>query len=152
MKTILTPIDFSPVSRKIVDHAAALARALDARVVLLTVLMEPVFLADYAPSPPRLARLLVGAERTARRSLAAYAARLSRAGVPVSVELLTGVPADRILARARTLRAAFIVLGSHGHSALFELVAGSTTSLVLRKSTCPVVVVPAAPQRRTRPR
>lgn len=150
MKTILAPIDFSSVSRKIVDHAAALAQATGARVVLLTVLMEPVFLAGYAPPPTALARLMVGHEASARRRLAALAARLTAAGVPASGRLLTGAPAVLIAEQARKLRADCIVIGSHGHSAFYELIVGSTTNLVLRRARCPVVVVPAPARRRRR--
>ena len=38
MKTILAPIDFSGVSDAVVNEAATLARALNGRVVLLTVI------------------------------------------------------------------------------------------------------------------
>ena len=152
MKTILTPIDFSPVSRKIVDHTIALARALDARVVLLTVLLEPVFLEEFAPPPPSIARILVGSEKSARRKLAEFEQRLTAAAIPAKTLLLDGSPAERILAEARRLAADYIVVGSHGHSAFFELVVGSTTQLVLRRARCPVLVVPAARPRQRRGR
>jgi nucleotide-binding universal stress UspA family protein len=34
-------------------------------------------------------------------------------------------------------------MGSHGHTALYDLIAGSTTTRVLKGAPCPVVVVPA---------
>jgi len=37
-----------------------------------------------------------------------------------------------------------IVMGSHGHGALYELLVGSITQGVLKAAKCPVVVVPAA--------
>ncbi|MBI4621943.1 MAG: universal stress protein [Verrucomicrobia bacterium] len=41
----------------------------------------------------------------------------------------------------------FIVMGSHGHTALYDLVVGSTTHGVLRRATCPVVIVPRPMQK-----
>ena len=35
-----------------------------------------------------------------------------------------------------------IVMGSHGHTALFESVIGSTVSAVLKRAVRPVVIVP----------
>jgi Zn-dependent M28 family amino/carboxypeptidase len=37
----------------------------------------------------------------------------------------------------------FIVMGSHGHTAFYDLLVGSTTHGVLMRSKCPVVIVPA---------
>jgi nucleotide-binding universal stress UspA family protein len=37
-------------------------------------------------------------------------------------------------------------MGSHGHNAFYDLLVGTTTHGVLRKATCPVVIVPP-PQR-----
>ena len=52
MKTILAAIDFSQVSDLVVAEAAALARPLGGKVVLVTVLVEPVFVKEYAPIDP----------------------------------------------------------------------------------------------------
>jgi hypothetical protein len=40
-----------------------------------------------------------------------------------------------------------IVMGSHGHGALFNLLMGTVCNGVLRKARCPVVVVPARTSR-----
>ena len=43
---------------------------------------------------------------------------------PVQTVQVTGQPVGTILARARSTRAAYIVLGSHGHGAMFDLLSG----------------------------
>jgi nucleotide-binding universal stress UspA family protein len=63
---------------------------------------------------------------------------------------MSGVPAQVILEQAQKLSADHIVMGSHGHTALYDLIAGSTTTRVLKGAPCPVVVVPA--QKVSRPR
>src|SRR5688572_22809641 len=70
MKAILAAIDFSPVTALVVAQAAALARAIGGKVVLVTVLVEPVFVKGYAPPPPRFAKISVAHERGVRNRLA----------------------------------------------------------------------------------
>jgi Universal stress protein family len=43
---------------------------------------------------------------------------------------------------ARPLEAAYIVLGSHGHTALYELIVGGTAAGILRDASCPVLIIP----------
>jgi len=64
--------------------------------------------------------------------------------VPVTTVQASESAVGFILAQAGALRADYIVMGSHGHAALYELLAGSTAHGVLLKAACPVVVVPPA--------
>jgi nucleotide-binding universal stress UspA family protein len=59
----------------------------------------------------------------------------------------TGAPVPAILAKAASSRAAYVVMGSHGHGAIYDLLVGSTTHGVLMKAPCPVMVVPPAGRR-----
>jgi nucleotide-binding universal stress UspA family protein len=52
--------------------------------------------------------------------------------------------ADTLLRLAKEYGSQAIVVGSHGHSALGELLVGSTTRAVLKHAECPVVVVRGA--------
>ncbi len=49
-----------------------------------------------------------------------------------------------ILEAARICEADYIVMGSHGHNAFYDLLVGTTTHGVMRKAPCPVVIVPTA--------
>ncbi len=142
MKTILTPIDFSPLSTSIVKAAAELAKSLKGRLVLLHVVQPPVITSEYGAVMSNVREIVAISEKTAARQLARVESRLKAGGVKASTLLLTGGSVSHILEQAKKLRADYIVLGSHGHSALFELIAGSTTTGIIKKATCPVVVVP----------
>jgi nucleotide-binding universal stress UspA family protein len=50
-------------------------------------------------------------------------------------------PADTLVRIARDRDAAMVVVGSHGHRAVRELIVGSTTRAVIRSAPCPVGVV-----------
>lgn len=146
MITLLVPLDTSEIAQKVLIEAGSLALNLQARVVLLHV-VEPV--ATYMPvgaamdmiatPPPDL-----GDEQTgvARSRLEQLAEPLRSKGLDVVCEACFGLPMDEILDQAKAHDANYIILGSHGHGALFHLFGGSVVTGVLKHSVCPVVVVP----------
>jgi nucleotide-binding universal stress UspA family protein len=68
---------------------------------------------------------------------------LEAAGLKVECVALVGLPVDDILEQAAGYGASYIVMGSHGHGALYHLFSGSVVNGVLKRANCPVVVVPA---------
>jgi nucleotide-binding universal stress UspA family protein len=142
MKTILAPIDFSEVSGAVVSEAAALARESKGRVVLLTVIQPPVISSDYAPLMENLSEIMVCGERAAAAHLAKVQASLEKDSIPVETIQLTGAPVAQIVEQAKKISADYIVMGSHGHTAVYDLLVGSTTHGVLMRARCPVVIVP----------
>jgi nucleotide-binding universal stress UspA family protein len=50
--------------------------------------------------------------------------------------------AKEILSQANELNADLIVMGTHGHGAMYNLLVGSATKAVLKHSTRPVLLVP----------
>jgi nucleotide-binding universal stress UspA family protein len=68
---------------------------------------------------------------------------LTDKGIETDTLQFTGAPVPNILKQAEKLDADYIVMGSHGHTAFYDLLVGSTTHGVLLRATCPVVIVPA---------
>ncbi|HEX4180354.1 MAG TPA: universal stress protein, partial [Caulobacteraceae bacterium] len=52
-----------------------------------------------------------------------------------------GHPAEEIVAAAQAWSADLIVIGSHGRSALTQVLLGSVAEAVMRNAPCPVLVV-----------
>lgn len=146
MKTILVPVDFSPVTRAVVREAAALARHEKAELVLMHAIPPPNLVAtDAAAFAGPLLELSTAAEKAARRHLMRLGTALERRRLKVRIHYANGLPAVEIDRLARRLRPAFVVIGSHGHSAFYDLVLGSTTTAAIKRARCPVLVVPARP-------
>jgi nucleotide-binding universal stress UspA family protein len=145
MKILLVPTDFSATSERILQTATTLAQALGARVVVLHVLqpITPIGDPTMMPDMTQLAAMQKTAEESARAQLARACAQVAAQGVAVEQELRDGPAAPVILDRARDLPADLVVMGSHGHTALHDLLLGGTSHAVLKKSPCPVVIVPA---------
>lgn len=142
MKTILAPVDFSGATEAVVAEAKALARALDGRIVLLTVIQPPAITNEYSALMDNLAEIVAAGEKNAAKHLAELESKLKAEQVPVETMQLNGPPIRLIVEQARKLDADYIVMGSHGHTALYDLLVGSTTHGVLMRATCPVVITP----------
>ena len=152
MKTILTPVDFSEVSDTVINASVALAKAIDARIVLLTVVQPPVFTAEYSSLMDNIVEITAIGERTAARQLAATQERLTKEGLVVETAQFSGAPVVHIAEQADKFNPDYIVMGSHGHTAFYDLLVGSTTHGVLKRAQCPVIIVPPKEQQRTKQR
>ena len=144
MKTILVPVDLSAATNRVCDAARTLAQLIKARLVLFHVVQNPPFLMNdyYAFDTGAMAEVVASGEKAARQKLLALGRRYAKKNLPVGTVQLTGQSVKAILEKAAASKAAYIVIGSHGHGAVFDLLVGSTTQGVLRKARCPVLVVP----------
>jgi len=149
--TILTPIDFSAMTESVVRQAGVMAKATDGRVLLLNVLQPPVITSEYGPFLENIGEIVTVAEKSAAKQLARYHEQLTAEGLQVETLQLTGAPVASIVKQAEKVSADYIVMGSHGHTAVYDLLVGSTTHGVLLRAACPVVIVPA-PKRKAAPK
>jgi nucleotide-binding universal stress UspA family protein len=133
---ILCPIDFSEISRRALHHAMAVARWYEASVTVLHVFTNV----------PNLEVRGVPLADPNRELLTSNMQAFAGATPPdVRVDFAACCAADvrrEILAQAQALPADLIVIGSHGRSGVDRLLLGSVTESVVRKSPCPIMVVP----------
>ncbi len=115
-----------------------------------------VELVHVQPQLPPLARRALGREAASRyhgrvslEVLEPAVSVLEEAGAVVRCRTEFGVPAVRIAARAETIAADLVVMGSHGHSALTQLFLGSVTQGVLARTSRPVLVLRATRRKPT---
>lgn len=141
ISTILVPVDFSPGSEAALDWAQAIARAFEARIVLLHVLDVSVSAIVGGPGgvlvPPPPEALLDQMREEARAEMAALAARVPGAATLVH----EGTPRHEILAAAQEVGADLIVMGTHGRTGLAHLLFGSVAEHVVRHAPVPVFTV-----------
>ena len=142
MKNILTLIDLSPVSERVVSHAAALAKAAGAHLWILHIAApDPDFVGlEVGPQYVRDSRALE--LRQEHRTLQAMRDEQRALGVDADALLVQGYTVDTVFAEADRLKADLIVLGSHGHGGLYKALVGSVSEAVLKRTRIPVLVVP----------
>jgi len=143
MKTIIAPIDFSKATTGVIDAAVALASALDGRIVLLHVVQPLIITSDYGLTMDNFQDTIVSSEKLAERRLAELCEALLAKGVKnIETAQISGPARAGIVEQAKKFEADYIVMGSHGHTAFYDLMIGSTTQYVINKAHCPVVIVP----------
>jgi len=157
MNSILVPIDFSDATPRVLDQAKQVAQAFRAEIHLVHVneiipavppatfgyggmpemmpmSTSPVL--DTAPNP-------AVANESQKAKLSDWQKEISQAGVKVTLHEPTGDVVEEILREADAIKPDLIVMGRHGHGAMYNLLVGSVTEGVLKRSDRPVLLVPS---------
>ncbi|MBE2181222.1 MAG: universal stress protein [Chthoniobacterales bacterium] len=146
MKKLLVPVDFSDTAGRLLAVAEEEARVRGAGLVLLHVIEPAAEVAGFE-TDPEMMRLKIGRdmdneERIEAARLRELAEGMTSRGVACESSVKFGLPADEIISAVRELGAERVVMGSHGHGALFHLFTGSVVTGVLKQVDRPVLVVP----------
>jgi universal stress protein A len=134
----LVPIDFSKGSEAALDHALSLARDHKANLILLHVIPDSLVYPTQGTTFDLYGVLERGAHENFRRL--ARRKKLKPSDCRFIVARGTNF-AETIVREAKKLRAAMIVMGSHGRTGLQRLLLGSVAERTLRYADCPVLIV-----------
>jgi nucleotide-binding universal stress UspA family protein len=134
---ILWPTDLSPESRPALDHVRALADRFSAQVTLYHAVPRPDL--EYQPWPR-------GGSMDGYWSAAADAAHLQLAELAESLATRHTVCVEKVISPARAIvswiranRPDLVVMATHGHSGLSQLLLGSVTQQVIQHARRPVL-------------
>jgi len=159
MKQLLAAVDFSRNTDAVLQQAATLAKALNAKLWILHVTSdetqamayESTQFSAYAPEfinmpgDVQLARDLSAEEfKREHGELLNMSASLREKGLDAQAMLLKGDAAKLILEKATDLQSEIIILGSHGHGLLHKALLGSVSEAVIRHARCNVLIVPSS--------
>ncbi len=140
---ILVAVDLSGASQKILHHVKTLALGLSAKVWLLYAEKPDLGFVGFGPGRPQSALDHVAEDfKEKREELQKEADKLQNSGIDAESLLVQGSAVEVILDEASKLNIDLIVVGSHGHGAVYHLMVGSVSEGVLHRSSCPVLVVP----------
>ena len=140
---ILLSTDGSDVARKGVKHGIALAKALNAKVTVITV-TEPLpgSASTWVPSPEMVDRYDAACQEHASKVLDEARTIAEQKGISAEFLHVPNAPAaTSIIEIAKSRGCDLIVMGSHGRRGLRKLMVGSETSEVLADGSVPVLVV-----------
>ena len=137
-KIYIVPIDFSRGSEKAFDYALRSARDSKAQLVALNVVPAELI---YPPTGGQFDFYGL-MERDARDRFAKLAKRKGIKNGECKLVLARGTDFAAVIVRqAKKLRAAMIIMGSHGRTGLRRLLLGSVAERTLRYAECPVLIV-----------
>lgn len=152
MKNILVAVDFSDVSERVLAKAGELAKATGAKLWVLHAVTDTSFISGagevpipWTVSDEELPKHFPSEDGRLKEMVASAQDR----GIEAQALLVSGPAVDRVIALAEEIHADMIVLGSHGHTALYKLIVGTISEGVLRRAHCPVLVVPSEPRKKT---
>ncbi|MBU1004048.1 MAG: universal stress protein [Proteobacteria bacterium] len=137
---ILCAVDFSEATPQVAGHAAMIAEAMDARVLVLYVAPSLNRYVDFQVSASSVTdfveSIVSGAERSMEQVLDKYFA-----GLDVEGGVLTGYPSELIVKSALDEQCDLIVMGTHGRRGVGRLVFGSVAEKVVKNSPIPVLTI-----------
>jgi len=135
IKTILVPLDGSPVAEQGLAAACRIARGTGAALLLMR---SVVYFAAETTREDEGRDL-----QEAREYLDTVRRDLERQGFAVATEVLPVEPVRAILFAVKAHAADLISICTHGHSGIEHAVLGSVAGAVLRRSTAPILLTRA---------
>lgn len=140
-RTLLLAVDFSRPASRAVPYAVKLASTLNLSLTVVHVLQAPPGFTSWRPAGRRSLNPL---RTKALLELGRVVRVANDHQVTAEYKLLAGVPEEIILQTADEVRAALIVMGTHGRAGLDRLKLGSVADAVLRRAHGPVFTIHAA--------
>jgi len=152
---VLIALDYDPTAQKVAETGYSFARAMDAEVILLHVISDPVYYASPEYSPvmgftgymdmgPLTLDSVEGLKKASHNYLLLIAQHLKDESIKVLVK--EGDYAATILETAATLHADAIVIGTHSRKWLEKILMGSVSEEVLSQSAIPLFIIPTKKQ------
>jgi nucleotide-binding universal stress UspA family protein len=144
LKTVVTPLDGSPLAEKALSCVVELARTMQLEIVLMRAYALPpvVSAEEYGVYTEEL---LAQLEQEARDYLAEKVKAIQAQGIEkISSVLNIGYGAEEIIALARNTPDNFIAMCTHGRTGIRRWVLGSVTERVVRHSGDPVLIIRAS--------
>ncbi len=139
---ILAAIDFSSVTDDILVQTQILAQALSAEVTLVHVADPDPEFVGYDAGPKSVRHDVAKEFREEHAKIQDLSNDLRNNGLDATALLIQGNTVEAIQEEAIRLDAEMIIVGSHGHGAVYHLLLGSVSEGVIKNAPCPVLVVP----------
>lgn len=151
MKKVLIALDYDPTAIKIAEEGYSLSRSMEAEVILLHIITDPVFYnaKEYSPilgfngfmeTSQFQADSIDGLKNASQFFLDNIKLHLADNAIQTLVK--EGDFSDIILKTAKSLKVDLIVLGTHSKKWLENIIVGSVAEKVLRHTTIPLYIIP----------
>lgn len=141
IRHILVPIDFSGYSKNALRYAVPMAEQYGATLHLVYVIEPTIYPADLGFGQV----VMPGVEEELRSKSKAQLENLivEEIGSRVKAEAVvrTGKPHQEILREAEEKDIDLIIVATHGHSGVEQILFGSTAMRIVRLAKCPVLTV-----------
>ena len=140
---LLVPVDGSQISLAAVKHAAQLAKEMNAKLSLISLISEnPFDHADFYHASPVMKDYFIQAYSNAEQALLDAKQLAAQLNVIAESEIVQGqVSASEVVDFAQERGVDVIVIGSHGRKGVQKFFLGSFAQDVLMASQLPVLII-----------
>ncbi len=154
IRRILVPVDYSECSGFACRYAIKLAHVIGAEIRLFHAYYTPAFdlveLAGTMQSQSQLREeVFTNLEENEQKTMEDYAASLREymaennlTGIPISHEIVAGVPEDEIIRHSREYEPDMVVMGTKGRGKGINAIMGSVTAGVIARIQYPLMAIP----------
>lgn len=140
IKKILCAVDFSDYSPMVADYASMVGGCAGAEIIVLYVAPSLSQYVGFHVPPSSIesfvGEIVTGAEDTMNEFVKDNFKDLNVVG-----KVVTGYPAEEVLAIAKAENADMIVMGTHGRKGIDRILFGSVAEKVVKSSPVPVLTV-----------
>lgn len=138
---ILVPIDFSAYSKEALQYAIPFARKFKAELILLHVVEPAIYPADFNFGQVGIPSIEDELRGKAVDELNKLVEKETKRRARSSIMVRVGKPFIEIITAAKEENIDLIIMATHGHSGIEQILFGSTAERVVRKAHCPVLTV-----------
>lgn len=142
LTTVVVGVDGSAESHRAAEHAAAIARHWNARLLLVTVVRTPEGwwgIGGAPPSPEALSAALTAGQQ---QILSEVESHLDLEGIEYQTLEELGDPVSRLVSVCETSDADLLVIGRRGAGLAERVILGSVADRLCHHSPCPTMVIP----------
>ena len=141
VKRVLIALDYDETAEKVALQGFAMAKAMNAEVILLHVISEqPAYYSSYTYTREWQVDIISDLRVAIQKFLDKAKKQLGDESIRTEIEF--GDIAYVILGTAKDLNADIIVMGSHSRKWLENIILGSQAADVLKKTTIPLYIIP----------
>jgi nucleotide-binding universal stress UspA family protein len=155
VKKVLIALDYNPTAQKVAEVGFSFAKAMNAEIILLHVISDPVYYYSTEYSPimgfngfMETSQIQLDSVDGLKQAALHFLdkSRQHLGDKSIQTLLKEGDFAESILQTAKELHADVIILGSHSRKWLENIVMGSVTEKVLRHTPLPLFIIPTKKQ------
>ncbi len=139
---ILVAVDLSEASNQVIEAARGVADLTGASIYVLHVIETDANTTDYDSDPETAQTRIANDFPLEHKRVSTLVEKLQDEGLDATSRLVCGTGVAETLKEAASLEVGLIVLGTHGHGAVYDALIGSYSAGIIRKSKLPTLVVP----------
>jgi len=140
--SILVAIDLSDSTDKVINVAEKMATVMQSSLYLLHVAEPDPDFVGYDVGPETVRDQMAAKFHQQHAEIQNHSKKLRENKIDCTAILAQGPTVETVLKQAKKLSSEYLIIGSHGHGAVYDILVGSISAGIIKKSDIPVTIVP----------